>query len=424
MRVLVSSAGTRGDVQPVLALALEVRKLGHDVRLCVPPNFLDWVGGFGFDVTPMGVVMRHSRSGNASSAPVTPPTAEQLRRLRDRLPDLITDQFDTVGAAATGCDVILGANAHQYAARSIAELHGIPYLNALYASIALPSPDHAPPPAAGQIWQPGQAADNEQRWTDNAKAWNDRALERINHNRMRLALKPIHDVLGHILTDHPWLAADPTLAPLPSTPGMHVTQTGAWILPDSSPLTPQLEAFLDDGNPPVYIGLGSMPVPADTSRTLIDAARTVGRRVILSRGWADLDLIDHEPDCIAIGNVNHQALFSRVAVIVHHGGAGTTVAAARAGVPQVVIPMFSDQFYWASRIRNLGIGTSVTIATPTGEALTAALQQALQPAMAAQAQSTAQRIPSDGAAIAARLLTENHAFGLLGNTNPEHSPRS
>src|SRR6185312_3199591 len=185
MRVLVSSAGTRGDVQPVLALALEVRELGGEVRLCVPPNFLDWAGGFGFDVRPMGVVMRPSRSGTASSAPVTPLTAEQLRQTRERMPDLIADQFDTLGAAAQGCDVVLGANAHQYAARSIAELNDIPYVNALYAPIALPSPDHAPPPAAGQIWEPGRCADNEQRWNDNAKAWNDRALERINHNRIR-----------------------------------------------------------------------------------------------------------------------------------------------------------------------------------------------------------------------------------------------
>jgi vancomycin aglycone glucosyltransferase len=189
---------------------------------------------------------------------------------------------------------------------------------------------------------------------------------------------------------------------------MHVTQTGAWILPDASPLAPELEAFLDDGDPPVYIGFGSMPVPADTSHTLINAARAAGRRVVLSQGWAALGLVDDEPDCIAIGDGNQQALFPRVAAIVHHGGAGTTVAAARGGVPQVVIPLFSDQFYWASRIRNLGIGTSVTIGTLTTEALTAALQESLQPAIIAQARTAAERVASDGAATAARRLTENH----------------
>ncbi|MGH3435268.1 MAG: hypothetical protein ACRDRN_02250 [Sciscionella sp.] len=78
--------------------------------------------------------------------------------------------------------------------------------------------------------------------------------------------------------------------------------------------------------------------------------------------------------------------------------------------------MFSDQFYWASRIGNLGIGTSVTIRTLTTETLTAALQEALQPAIAAQARTTAERVPSDGASSAARLLTENYASGRLGNT--------
>src|SRR4051812_26941327 len=122
MRVLLSVVGTRGDVQPVFALALEVRALGHEVRLCVPPNFIEWAQGLGFAATPVGIEMRAPRAGVAPQP----------------VPDLITDQFDTVGAAAEGCDFILGANAHQYAARSIAELRGIPYVNAVYAPTALP----------------------------------------------------------------------------------------------------------------------------------------------------------------------------------------------------------------------------------------------------------------------------------------------
>ena len=81
---------------------------------------------------------------------------------------------------------------------------------------------------------------------------------------------------------------------------------------------------------------------------MIQAARALGRRAIVSRGWADLSLVDDEPDCLAIGEVNLQALFTRVAAVVHHGGAGTTTAAALAGAPQVVIPQHYDQHYWAS----------------------------------------------------------------------------
>src|SRR4051812_22891127 len=110
MRVLLSSVGTRGDVQPIVALGSRVRDLGHQVRLCVPPNFVAWVGGFGFEAVPVGVEMRPpgTRSGGG---PVAPLTAEELRRMRESMPDLITDQFEAVGAAAEGCDVILGANA-------------------------------------------------------------------------------------------------------------------------------------------------------------------------------------------------------------------------------------------------------------------------------------------------------------------------
>jgi vancomycin aglycone glucosyltransferase len=396
MRALLSSVGTRGDVQPIVALAMRVRELGHGVRLCAPPNLLEWVRGFGFDAVPMGVEMR-AAPGRA------PPTAEELKRLRETMPDLITDQFDVMARAAEGCDVILGGNAHQYAARSIAELRGVPYVTALYAPVAIPSPDHAPPPAPGQMWEAGSPETNLQRWADNFRAWNDRALERVNHNRSRRGQAPIDDVLRYNLTDHPWLATDASLAPVPSTPGMQVLETGAWVLEDKSALAPELTAFLEAGAPPVYFGFGSMPVPQELSRTLIEAVRAVGRRAIVSRGWAELGLIDGASDCLAIGDVNQQALFPRVAAAVHHGGAGTTATVARAGVPQLVLPMFGDQFYWASRARALGIGTSLAGVRDSG-AVTAALREVLEAPVAERARSIARQLPPDGARVAAQRL--------------------
>ncbi len=401
MRALLSSVGTRGDVQPILALAVNVRDLDHEVRLCVPPNFVDWVRGFGFEAVPVGVEMRYPvRSGGGSAAPLT---AEQIQRIRESMPDLITDQFEALGAAAEGCDVILGANAHQYAARSIAELRRIPYVTTLYAPVAIPSPDHAPPPAPGETWAPGDVATNEQRWADNVRAWNERALERVNYNRSRLGLAPIDDVLRYNITDHPYLATDAALAPVPTAPGMGIFQTGAWILEDSTALAPELEAFLARGDPPVYLGFGSMPARESVSRTLVEAVRAVGRRAVLSRGWAELDLVEDATDCIAVGDVNHQALFPRLSVVVHHGGAGTTASAARAGAPQLVVPMFSDQFYWASRVRALGIGASV-VGPLTVESFVTALREVLEPAVASRSRSVAQQLRSDGAMVAARRL--------------------
>ena len=101
-----------------------------------------------------------------------------------------------------------------------------------------------------------------------------------------------------------------------------------------------------------------MRAPEDVAGVAIEAIRGQGRRVLVSRGWADLALIDDEDDCFAIGEVNHQALFTRVAAVVHHGGAGTTATAARAGAAQVVVPQIADQPYWAGRVAELGIGAA------------------------------------------------------------------
>lgn len=147
-----------------------------------------------------------------------------------------------------------------------------------------------------------------------------------------------------------------------------------------------------------------MPATGDTAQRLIGAARAVGHRIIVSRGWAALDLIDNTPDCIAVDDVNHDVLFPRVSAIVHHGGAGTTATATRAGIPQIVTPMFSDQFYWASRIVALGIGTMIPHTTMTEGSLTGALREVFDPAVVARARKLARQVGRDGAELAARRL--------------------
>jgi vancomycin aglycone glucosyltransferase len=183
-------------------------------------------------------------------------------------------------------------------------------------------------------------------------------------------------------------------------------QTGAWILPDERPLPAELVAFLDAGTPPVYVGFGSVRAPKDIVRMAIEAIRAQGRRALVSHGWADLALIDDRDDCVGVGEVNHQALFGRVAAVVHHGGAGTTTTAARAGAPQAVVPQMADQPYWAGRVADLGIGTAHDGPTPTTEPLSAALRTTLTPETRARATAVAGAIRTDGATVAATLLLD------------------
>jgi vancomycin aglycone glucosyltransferase len=183
-----------------------------------------------------------------------------------------------------------------------------------------------------------------------------------------------------------------------------VFQTGAWILPDERPLSRELETFLDSGEPPIYFGFGSTRARQDMGQVMLQAARALGRRAIVSRGWFDVSLVDNEADCLSIGEVNVHALFPRVAAVVHHGGAGTTTAAALAGAPHVVIPNHYDQHYWAQRVHTLGIGTAHAPGAPTTESLTSALERTLRPDVVASARSVASAVRRDGTEVAAERL--------------------
>jgi vancomycin aglycone glucosyltransferase len=406
MRVLLSTIGSRGDVQPLVALASQLRALGQEVHLCVPPDFRDWINSLGFPVTPIGPEVRYAMAVAPTATPA-PPSPERLRQVVEAT---VATQFETVAAAAQGCDVIVAATALQIAAHSVAERMGIRYVFAAYSTTVLPSPHHAPPPlrALGQTPAPA-TADNRMLWAQDARRWNDTWGAVLNFHRASAGLAPVADVRSYLFTDRPWLAADPTLAPWPDPADQAVFQSGAWILPDERALSPELERFLDAGEPPVYFGFGSTHMPGEIIHVMIPTARALGRRAIVSRGWADLSLVDTEPDCLAIGEVNLQALFKRVAGVVHHGGAGTTTAAALAGAPQVVIPQVYDQHYWARRIHDLGIGTAHAPGTPTTDSLTEALEHTLRPDVAARARSIASAVRRDGAQAAAqRLMHADH----------------
>ena len=399
MRVLLSTIGSRGDVQPLVALALQLREFDHDVRLCAPPDFRSWIDTLRIPFVPIGPEVRPFAIASPPAVRARP-SPEQMRQIAEAT---VATQFEVIPAAAEGCDILVGGGALQIALRSVAEQRGIPYVYASYCPISLPSSHHGPPAWRGDSATDGPA-DNRKLWAEDAQRWNDSWGVALNSHRASAGLAPVADVRSHIFTDTPWLAADPTLAPWPEPADPNVVQMGAWIVPDRGPLSAELETFLEAGETPIYLGFGSIRAPQDLSQNLIHAARALGRRAIVSRGWADLSLLDNEPDCLSIGEVNQQALFQRVAAVVHHGGAGTTTAAARAGAPQVAIPQHYDQHYWAQRIAHLGIGSAHPPVVPTTDSLATALSQALQPDIAARAQFIADAVRTDGAKAAAQRL--------------------
>ena len=399
MRVLLTTWGSRGDVQPLVGLAVALRACGAEARVCAPPDFEDLLARVGVEMVPAGRSVRALVHGKDGSKPSTPADAPRVAA------ELVAAQFESIGPAADGCDAVVATGLMPAGVRTVAEVRGIPYVLAAFHAGSFPSPHQKPMSRPGKPFPPG-VTDNRVLWDVDAERVQALYGAPLNAHRAGLGLPPVDNVRDHVFTDRPWLATDPTLDPWPGSPDLDVVQTGAWILPDERPLPTDLEAFLDAGTPPVYVSMGSVRAPADVARVAIEAIRRHGRRVIVGRGWADLSLVDDRDDCFAVGEVNHQALFGRVAAVVHHGGAGTTTTAANAGVPQVVVPQIADQPYWAGRVADLGIGAAHDGPGPTIESLSVAVELALAPDTRARATAVASMIRTDGAVVAAQRLIE------------------
>ncbi|MEV4870375.1 glycosyltransferase [Streptomyces syringium] len=402
MRVVLSTYGSRGSVEPMAGLAVRLRELGADVRMCAPPDeeFAKRLSELGVEMVPTGRPVRPLVTS------VTPGSAVGLAQ---RAAELMAAQFDTVAAAAEGSDALVatGPLPVTAGARSVAEKLGVRYVHASHQPVILPSPHRRPPGRRGRPL-PSEVTDNRELWDLDAQIANAMFGEMLNTQRASIGLPPVDGVRDYAFTSHPWLATDPILAPWQQSADLDVVQTGAWILTDERPLPDELMRFLDAGAPPVYVGFGSLPMrdPEDIARVAIAAVRAQGRRAVVSRGWAELALIDDQDDCFVVSEVNHQALFRRAAAVVHHGGAGTTTTATRAGAPQVVVPQGADQPYWADRVADLGIGAAHEDPTPTLESLSASLKTALAPETRARATAVAGTLRSDGATVAAKLLLD------------------
>ncbi|MCD0445002.1 glycosyltransferase [Glycomyces sp. A-F 0318] len=404
MRVLLSSRGSRGDVEPLAALAVQLQSLGAEAVVLVPPDreFADLLDGVGVPHLPVGgevrALVRELRTKQKA-----PRTAADLRGHVD---EVIATSAGPLAEAAKGADAIVATGLFPSiaAAQAVAERQGLRFVTAFLQPTTLPSSLHPPHPMPG--WPlPEGVTDNRKLWDHDVLVKNDLFGPAVNAYRESIGLAPVDNVRDQVHTPRPWLATDPVLSPW-DPEERDVVQTGAWILPDERPLPADLEAFLDAGEAPVYAGFGSIPLmnPQEAARAAVEAARAHGRRIVLGSGWAGLDAVDGGDDCFTVGEVNQQRLFRRSAAVLHHGGAGTTTTATMAGVPQVVVPQIVDQPYFAGRVAELGIGAAHEGPVPTVGSLTAAFAKALDPAVRERAAEVAAMTVKDGALVAAELL--------------------
>ena len=174
----------------------------------------------------------------------------------------------------------------------------------------------------------------------------------INNKRRELGLKLTKNLWTDLIGNNVIVASDPVLAAVPSDVRQVCIQTGYFHLEQDGDISEEVKGFLADGPPPIYFGFGSMPRQDQSALRplLLTSARLAKQRVIISQLREDPTRLTHSMDSCFVNDLPHHLLFPKMALVVHHGGAGTTATAAKAGVPQIIIPHILDQFYWAERI--------------------------------------------------------------------------
>jgi UDP:flavonoid glycosyltransferase YjiC (YdhE family) len=349
LKIVLSTFGTRGDVQPMLALSLGLQTAGHEVLLVGPPENAAWADKLGCPYQPAG--------SDVTAIIDTVEAAHTFKAslvFRDYVRRKVVLQFEMLPRLMRGADMLV-AGSLCYGLPSIAEALQIPYRFIAFTPQMIPSAHH-PFPAMRSQRLP--------RWC-NRIAWRLlnviqglRFTRQINGYRRNMGLAPVGDINKHIMNPAVVVASDPAVAAVPHDIEINAIQTGYMHLKEPVAPLPELDAYLAQGPAPIYFGFGSMP-PIDTSRLvplIVDAARCAGFRAVISRKPAEPDASQWGDDVFFINGYPHTALFPKMAAVVHHGGAGTTAAAAISGVPQVIVPHILDQFYWGECIRRSKLG--------------------------------------------------------------------
>jgi UDP:flavonoid glycosyltransferase YjiC (YdhE family) len=390
------SKGSGGDVIPAIEAGKILAAKGHAVTLCAPSEFSVAAVASGlmhvtYEERPLELKPQERCDEGARAAAV--------QRHMERT---AADEFDVLGEMIGRADVV-AAFGTSMAASSLAEALGASYRFVGFCPQFLPSAEH--PPMAFPVWR--DRAGNLRQWEEYRRLGEDVARELDVHRVRVFGLGPMGEAFGHIhgLRSTPILCADSPMAPIP-TDTVVATSVPAALGDQDGGLSGELEEFLAEGSPPVFVGFSLAAVPPSRGQMVLDAISRAGLRAVVSGGLCGLELPD---TCVAVKKSEpHSALFARCSAVVSHGGAGTVTRAARIGVPQVAVWHFFDQEYWGRRIARLGIGPGTIPAHQLSvDNLSAALGELVgRPTYRTRAKSLARELLGNDGRVALALELE------------------
>lgn len=352
MKITLCSIGSWGDVAPFISLGRALLNRKVEVVLAAPPEFAAAAITAGLN---FHAIAPSCKSIIEEASEATETSISNIPMLIRATRTLTEETFRILPKIAKGSNLLV-ATGVAYAAPHVAEALGIPYRAVSVCPRWYPSQYH--PPATDKEYNRAKAI--------NATSWKitkwstDRMLNGlVNRWRNDYGLSKTNNLYERMvgLSGERFLTADQELAPLPNDV-VGTKRVSAIEAFENNNLPNNVKDFLASGDRPIYVGFGSM-FAKDSSRLLdsvIKSTSELNIRAILPNRWLDLDGRKLPDDFLAIEHISFRLLFPHLAAVVHHGGAGTTTTAARAGVPQLVIPHVMDQYYWGRRVYELGIG--------------------------------------------------------------------
>jgi vancomycin aglycone glucosyltransferase len=361
MKIACVILGTRGDVQPMVALANGLLKKGHELTICAPPENEELVSRVKCKFIPFGPNIKKASQENPKKqkggvvVKISPKEGKKL----------INDQITLLPDLLAGSDLILGVGI-VFGVHTAADILKVPYRFVIYYPIVLGT-------------TPDDPLKNRFMFGLGRSLINMFIKGLINKQRIKFLLPPIKDVWAHWLGEEVIVACDPELNKAHNGVSFPFIQTGFLLLESQQQLPDYVANFCNAGKPPVYIGFGSNPI-ADKEKFLHifdKVSKDTNQRLIISKGWADLPEIN-SADILYVDDMPFDLLFPRLAGAVYHGGTGTMASIARAGIPQAAFPFMADQFSNRDNIVKLQLGPRTSnFVKMTAESITTAIIECL-----------------------------------------------
>lgn len=363
MKILLIGYGSRGDVQPLIALGHGLKNAGYDVAIAAGANFREMVtdAGFGYEAfrTDMHAMM-NSASGQAWIEKSSANSMVEAQNMKRMMNEYGATMGEDILRMAQNADILVSGLPTFMLTHAIAQKLGKKHQTIMLAPLN-PTADAAatlvPSIPGRKIFANRFSGYIGQYFTywifqEASNAY----LKSIGQTPMRYG-----DYTRAYNREVPVIyGISPRVMPRPDDWHDKIFVTGYWFQDAADDWTPspELAAFLDGGEPPVYIGFGSMSNqdPEGTAKLMIDALKKTRKRGIILSGWAGLKAENLPEDILLLDSAPHDWLFPKMAAVMHHGGAGTTAAALRAGVPNTVVSHMADQPYWGRRVYELGVG--------------------------------------------------------------------